>query len=812
MLSFLSVTLVLLLNLFSSTNCGIFLISYLKFLSFLIFVNLILINLGIIKGRWSESSWCVIIVEGVLIVAPVVLFMATKNYYFWHALVPLFLMGLFGLKEKDKLPLSLLITSVLYFLFILISENVNLLWLYLDKTSVFVTTTLSRLPEVNFQLGQSVSGLNIFVLFSLFLFTTIFIYSDRITVFMKFLTGLIVIHLFILIIFGLYLDSSLKTSNLQVVFFIGGLIPVLLLLVRRKSIENSKEYTSGLSSRTRIFIACLVSILTFSLVVSVLTYPTIPTKENKIIFYQKGFLLNWDVPNYDSFTLLSGGMYGMLPRYLEAAGYKVRMTEKLLTQEILDKAKVLVMIVPTEDLGKREKEDILNWIKEGGSLLLLGDHTDIGDFMKPTNTLLNPFGIQFKFDTADPATRGVITDLSRSIWTSQVELRNHPITNGLVSSNQLQIGGGASLDISFPAYPIILGKYGFSDPGDYSNTGRGGYLGDRIYQRGERLGDLVLVAGRNFGKGKVVVFGDTSTFQNIALPYSYTFISQIFSFLTSETLETLEFLRQNFSYLGILFFVLFFILLAIFKYSVEMIKLLVVITSLAILLGIVTAGWVNDRVMGLETKQISGNVAYIDTSHLGQFNAAPFTDSSVDALSMNLMRNDYLPVVLPHFDRQRIAKSKVLVLISPSKPLRRGETTFLKEYMEKGGLVMVSAGFTDQKGVYHLLSEVKLSIEPLPLGPLPMREFEMPLKYFYEPKFINAWPVKIKDGDRVKVFYEGELLEREFPVVVYKEVSKGGILLITDSEFLLNKNLETEKGFWKGNIMLLRQIFEELKE
>ncbi|MBT9174924.1 MAG: hypothetical protein DDT22_00590 [candidate division WS2 bacterium] len=168
--SFLSVTLVLLLNLFASINCGVFSILYLKFLSFLIFVNLVLINLRIIKGRWSESSRCIIIVEGVLIVAPVVLFMATMNYYFWHALSPLFLLGLFGLKEKDKLPLSLLITSVLYFLFILISENINLLWFYLDKTSVFVTTTLSRLPMVNVQLGSSVSGLNILILFfSLFL-------------------------------------------------------------------------------------------------------------------------------------------------------------------------------------------------------------------------------------------------------------------------------------------------------------------------------------------------------------------------------------------------------------------------------------------------------------------------------------------------------------------------------------------------------------------------------------------------------------------------------------------------------------------
>jgi hypothetical protein len=43
------------------------------------------------------------------------------------------------------------------------------------------------------------------------------------------------------------------------------------------------------------------------------------------------------------------------------------------------------------------------------------------------------------------------------------------------------------------------------------------YLGDRRHNPGEKIGDLVLVAEARYGNGRMLVFGDTSPFQNGAL-------------------------------------------------------------------------------------------------------------------------------------------------------------------------------------------------------------------------------------------------------------------------------------------------------
>ena len=40
---------------------------------------------------------------------------------------------------------------------------------------------------------------------------------------------------------------------------------------------------------------------------------------------------------------------------------------------------------------------------------------------------------------------------------------------------------------------------------------------------------------------------------------------------------------------------------------------------------------------------------------------------------------------------------------------------------------------------------------------------------------------------------------------------KGGLLLISDSMFLLDKNIETTDSYWPGNIQLLKNIIDELK-
>ena len=73
-------------------------------------------------------------------------------------------------------------------------------------------------------------------------------------------------------------------------------------------------------------------------------------------------------------------------------------------------------------------------------------------------------------------------------------------------------------------------------------------------------------------------------------------------------------------------------------------------------------------------------------------------------------------------------------------------------------------------------------------------------------QFVEAWPI-VGSGEDTKVFYESQ----GFPIVVFKQYGNGGLLVIGDSSFLLDKNLETQTTFMEGNILFLRRIFTELE-
>ena len=102
-----------------------------------------------------------------------------------------------------------------------------------------------------------------------------------------------------------------------------------------------------------------------------------------------------------------------------------------------------------------------------------------------------------------------------------------------MSDDEIGISVGASLDMEKTSFPILLGKGGFSDMGSYLDPERS-FLGDYDVNPGEQLGDVILAAGAYYGEGRVVVFGDTSSFQNIALSKTNLLISNVFKWLTSS--------------------------------------------------------------------------------------------------------------------------------------------------------------------------------------------------------------------------------------------------------------------------------------
>ena len=106
----------------------------------------------------------------------------------------------------------------------------------------------------------------------------------------------------------------------------------------------------------------------------------------------------------------------------------------------------------------------------------------------------------------------------------------HPAAIGIDDlRNRFGIQLGSSIRTRWPARPALVGRWGWSDPGnDAADTGVSSYTA------GDRLGDLVLAAEQAVGRGHVFVLGDTSPLQNDGLPAAFPFTGRLLSYLANR--------------------------------------------------------------------------------------------------------------------------------------------------------------------------------------------------------------------------------------------------------------------------------------
>ncbi|OCS85192.1 hypothetical protein A6M13_13680 [Caryophanon tenue] len=157
-------------------------------------------------------------------------------------------------------------------------------------------------------------------------------------------------------------------------------------------------------------------------------------------------------------------------------------------------------------------ENFQNYVAEGGSLFILGNLFVEGDYENviKLNALTTVFGIEFL--------KGIVIDGSQYAenfaenFAAPVinDFKEHPITNGVTDT---WLGYGTALNVSPPALSLAT-----SSSASYLETrsswsvweGRWRYEKDNY----DLAGPLAILASSEFGKGRVVVFGDEDIFNN----------------------------------------------------------------------------------------------------------------------------------------------------------------------------------------------------------------------------------------------------------------------------------------------------------
>ncbi len=490
----------------------------------------------------------------------------------------------------------------------------------------------------------------------------------------------------------------------------------------------------------------------------------------RVAIYEHGFL-NWLVPTHEKYGRYSPGMFGNMPKLVRCMGWEAEIIPEITATTLAEKD-ILVMINQEEALPGESIKTIERWVNAGGGLLVMGDHTFWKD--EPRLVLNEPIehtNIRVVFDSADFFIGG---------WLHSYRMWPHPITASLDDhTNEPGSVVGASLEVRYPATPILIGRHGYSDPGVPERTDRG-YLGNLDYDPGEMLGDIVLAACQNVGRGRVVVVGDTSSFTNAIQNRTWPYVHRVFYWLGNDGRATIPRWRDS---LGVV--------LALFV----VVCLLFTVRSTTIVLpvaGVVLfcAVWLSHQmVQRIGTPPpLKGNVAVVDFSRVGQFSLEGWHKDGIDGVFLNLMRDGYFSIACKKFDAAQISASTLFVTVAPSAPYSTAELRVLKEYMRNGGTVVLAVGWEERAPVEPLLDMVGLRIAARALGRV--SGAGAPLEQ--QPMLYEAWPVL--GGDETLLEASGE------PVVVRKSVGKGQIVVIGDTQFLRNKNVEVKEGAILQNV------------
>jgi hypothetical protein len=458
----------------------------------------------------------------------------------------------------------------------------------------------------------------------------------------------------------------------------------------------------------------------------------------------------------------------------------------------LESTQILVLINSATVWDARERRVILDFVARGGSLLVLGDHTDVFGLMRGFNSLLGPIGVQFQFDSAYRAREG---------WRGCQVAAPDAVTWGWDEENP-GVAVGASLALSGSARPLLLGRYGFSDRGVRENVA-GSFLGNYRYDAGERLGDVVLAATATHGAGRVVVWGDTSAFQNVSFHYP-TVIGPMLAWLSRPAAWTERPAIRMGAALGLLAAIawLWTSHAGTREHGV---------VAFGLMLGLVSASC-----LGIAYREarvtVDHNVLLLDRSHLparGHYHAHV---NPSGPLYTNLLRSGFRITEMQDWAPGAIKRAKGVAFIAPQRSFTRAEVEDLLRAEDGGLVVILAVGHPDSAGPQRVLDAHHLKLVPRPLGTVSSadpsagrREREM------HPRFLDAWPITSSDGGDPLEAPGVEIIYRhgDDVVALFRRVGRGGLLLISDTRFFSDMNVEDMSGYWLGNLALIHDMFKK---
>jgi hypothetical protein len=197
----------------------------------------------------------------------------------------------------------------------------------------------------------------------------------------------------------------------------------------------------------------------------------------------------------------------------------------------------------------------------------------------------------------------------------------------------------------------------------------------------------------------------------------------------------------------------------------------------------------------------SDRLAYIDASHLEAYSRESWREDGTMGLKLTLMRNGFLTLALPELSAARLRRADLFISIAASREWSQAERAVIERFVHQGGVFVCTVG-VDQLGPSEaLLEQLGFKVGTIHWnGNQPVNGFD-PLGHFKSPygrdsdypafvRFHAAWPVYCSDRQAVTVTSHSP----DKPVIVLRRLGRGLVVVVGDSCFAMNKNLEKASG------------------
>ncbi|MCC7172157.1 MAG: hypothetical protein IT459_17055 [Planctomycetes bacterium] len=463
--------------------------------------------------------------------------------------------------------------------------------------------------------------------------------------------------------------------------------------------------------------------------------------------------------------------YRALRRWLTAWGCEVRFTSlaELAAPTFAD-VDVAVYVSPSIPEGDAVRE----YVERGGCVLIVGDHTPSAATLESLNAFLAPFDLAYQFDSVFPCLVG-----------PRIALRagGADMRRALGAAPDPCFGVGASLRAGSRANVLLESRWSVGDRGFADSAA---LLGNRHYDHGDRLSDLPIIASGERGRGKVVVVGDTGSFLDSAMPFSYPFIRSIFV----EAISRARYTRWSGAF-GAL--VLLLITAFVAQRSAPSAAI-----ALAIGLGVPECAAGPE----LAVPAAAENVIAIDStlrSLSATFDRSPA--SSIRGFAYQCAASGRMPIVAGELSAAIEARPDALVLISPATAPNAAQRAAICEFVESGGELWIAVGYEEIASSQALLADFGVLVAPRPFGSSRQRMANAALSYR------EAWEVVVQDGRTAETL--GETFGH--PIVRRVQHGLGHVTVFGDSYFFCDDNIGTGETTNDASAQFLGKLLAKLQ-